>query len=199
MSRRLLVLLVAAALAAAGNAPVLTLARFGGVAGVGEVARVAGSSIWHVSRSPKLRVDVATGCPRSLRTDQDVVNTFPGPPLVPPNPTGGLICRYHGLPSAGALGRQTRLNAAEAKPLAQVVRKLDLKPPPELVSCPMDSRSFAVVGFSYHGRPDVGLWYWTSGCQSLDNGRIGAAEIANPSFYTGFEDAINKLSPPLAA
>jgi len=162
------------------------------------VATVAGTSVWHVSRSPKLRVDVADGCPPSVRGDQDVVSTFPGPPLVPPNPTGGLICRYRGLPSPGALGRHTRLDAVQARLLAQVVRKLDLKPPPELVSCPMDNRSFAVIGFSYRGRSDVGLWYWTSGCQSVDNGRIGAAEIANPSFYTGFEGTINKLSAPLA-
>jgi hypothetical protein len=163
------------------------------------VVRSANASVWHVSRSPKLRVKVAAGCPRRVPTDQDVVNTFPGPPLVPSSPTAGLVCRYYGSPRSGQLGRQTHLDAAQAGALVNVVRKLDLAPPATDAHCPMDNRAFAVVGFSYHGRADVGLWYSTSGCQTLDNGVIGAAEVGNPSFYVGFEATINKLSPPLPA
>jgi hypothetical protein len=162
----------------------------------GQQPKTADSAIWHVSRSPKLHVDVAASCPRSVSAYQDVANTFAGPPLVPANPYRGLICRYYGAPHTGSLGRQTRLDAAQAAGLANVVRKLDLKPP-VLAMCPMDNGAFALIGLSYHGRADVGLWYATSGCQTLDNGRIGAAEVANPSFYVGFEGAINKLSPSL--
>jgi len=158
-------------------------------------ARLGGSA-WHFSRSPKLRVDVAAGCPRTV-TARDVVNTFPGPPLVPAGPAAGLVCRYYGLPHLGQLGRQTRLGATQAGALAGVVRALDLKAPPVTEMCPLDIGSFAVIGFSYHGRPDVGLWYITSGCESVDNGVLGSTEVANPSFYVGFEGSINRLSPPL--
>lgn len=161
--------------------------------------RGSDSIIWHVSRSPKLRVSVAGGCPLTVTMQKDVVNTFAGPPLVPANPTAGLICRYHGLPHMGRFGRQTRLDATQAGLLANVVRKLSLKPPPPTAGCPMDNGSFAILGFSYRGRADVGLWYSTSGCQIVDNGVIGSAQVANPSFYVGFEGAINKLSAPLSS
>jgi hypothetical protein len=167
-------------------------------AAVPAVVRSANAGVWHVSRSPKLRVKVAAGCPRTVPTDQDVVNTFPGPPLVPASPTAGLVCRYYGSPRSGQLGRQTHLDAAQARLLVTVVRKLDLAPPVSGAHCPMDNRAFAVVGLSYHGRADVGLWYSTSGCQTLDNGVIGAAEVGNPGFYVGFEGVIDKLSAPLA-
>jgi hypothetical protein len=55
----------------------------------------------------------------------------------------------------------------------------------------------AVIGFSFPGRPDVGLWYDASGCQTLDNGRIGSFEGGNPSFYDGFLNVVDRLSPPL--
>lgn len=155
-----------------------------------------GRGTWFVPRTPKIKVDVAAGCPRSVTMAQDVVNTFRGPPLVPAGPSGGLICRYQGPPHRGRLGRQTRLAAAGAKRLAAKVRALDLKAPGPAL-CPDDIGSFAMIGFSYPARPDVGLWYWTSGCQILDNGRIGAGETANPSFYVGFLQEVNKLSPPL--
>ena len=152
--------------------------------------------IWHVSRSPKLRVDVAAGCPASVSAYQDVVNTFPGPPLVPPGPDAGLICRYVGPPGPRQLARQTRLDEAQAQVLAEAVRSLSLRPPAGVAMCPADFDTNALIGFSYLGRPDVGLWYHASGCQSLDNGRIGSFETANPSFYNGFLVTIDRFSPP---
>jgi len=166
----------------------------------------AGGGTWHVSRSPKLRVVVASGCPRSTRGYADVVNTFPGPPLVPAStPTAGIVCRYYGIPRQGSLGRATRLTPAQAASLARVIRELDLKKPSAVVmwskvaQCPLDTGAVALIGFSYPARPDAGLWYATSGCQTLDNGRIGSFEAANPSFYAGFETLVNKLSAPLAS
>jgi hypothetical protein len=96
------------------------------------------------------------------------------------------------------LARQTRLDQAQAGMLAAVVRKLDLQPPTGRVSCPIDFNVVTVIGLAYPGRPDVGLWYHASGCQTLDNGRIGSAETANPSFYQGFLSTINRLSPPVS-
>jgi len=153
------------------------------------------TSVWQVSRSPKMRVVVAAGCPATVAGYQDVVNTFAGPPLVPASPRAGLVCRYGGLPQPGMLRRQTRLGTTQAAALAKTIRALSLATPREMW-CPLADGTVAVIALVYRDRPDVDLWYNASGCQSLDNGRIGAFEGNNPSFYTGFEQTINQLSPP---
>ena len=165
---------------------------------VGSPAASAAAGVWNVSRSPKLRVEVATGCPESVGASQDVVNTFPGPPLVPAGPKAGLICRYGpstAKPGTPRLERQTRLDPAQAGLLATAVRRLSLAPPTGVTHCPADFGLVAVIGFSFPGRADVGLWYHASGCQTLDNGRIGSFEGGNPSFYNGFLNTIDRLSP----
>ncbi len=167
---------------------------------VGSAVASAKAGVWTVSRSPKLRVDVAAGCPPSLGRYQDVVNTFPGPPLVPPNPKTGIICRYGPSatkPGAARLERQTRLSSAQAAMLTSPVRRLSLAPPAGVTHCPADFGVVAVIGLSFSGRPDVGLWYQATGCQTLDNGRIGSFEGGNPSFSTGFLNTIDHLSPPV--
>lgn len=184
----------------AGLVAVITsIAALGAVPASPAVASTA-AGVWTVSRSPKLRVDVASGCPASLGAYQDVVNTFPGPPLVPPNPTAGIICRYGPPPNTtttARLQRRTRLGRVEAGTLSTVVRRLSLAPPAGISSCPADFGITALIGFSYPGRADVGLWYQASGCQTLDNGRIGSFEGANPSFYNAFLNTIDRLSPPI--
>lgn len=160
----------------------------------------AATPVWHVSRAPKLRVDVDAGCPASVAAYQDVFNTFPGPPLVPPGPKAGLICRYgpSTIKAAPArLERQTRLGEVQADLLDNAVRRLNLAPPTGAMSCPADFGIVAVIGFSFPGRADVGLWYNAGGCQTLDNGRIGSFEGGNPSFYNGFLTTVNRLSPPV--
>jgi hypothetical protein len=154
---------------------------------------------WRLSSEPKLRVDVATGCPTSLSGYQDVVNTYTGSKLVPGDPTGGLICRYYptgGAPSPtrGQLARQTRLDSAEANELATAIRGLDLRPPTGTHNCPNSVGSMVIIGLSYASGPDVGLAYKASGCKTLDNGRLGSFEGGNPSFYDTFEGVIEKLS-----
>ncbi len=160
----------------------------------------AAAPVWHVSRTPKLRVDVATGCPGSIAAFQDVVNTFAGPPLVPAHPKAGLICRYGpstASPGPAQLERQARLDQTQADLLAAVVRQLSLAPPTGVSHCPADFGLVAVIGLSFPGRTDVGLWYHASGCQTLDNGRIGSFEGGNSSFYNGFLSVVDRLSPPL--
>lgn len=166
------------------------------------VAPAAAAPLWHVSRAPKLAVDVAAGCPKSVRGYRDVVNTFPGPPLVPAGPVSGMICRYwpsYSPRRADALARQRHLGTADARKLARAVRELDLSAPTGALACPADFGTVALIGFSYPNRPDVGLWYDASGCQSVDNGRLGASEPGNPTFYVGFLGLVNRLSPPVAA
>jgi hypothetical protein len=152
---------------------------------------------WHLSRSPKLSLQFSAGCPASLVHYEDVVDTFPGPPLVSrAAPVNGLVCWYNGsnLPDPGSLGRQVRLSAQEAGVLATALRELNLRPPTGTFNCPASLGTVALIGFSYASRPDVALWYAASGCQTLDNGRLGSFGGANPSFG-GFEGAMDKLSP----
>jgi hypothetical protein len=166
-------------------------------------AGTSSTGTWFKPSSLKLSVSVAAGCPGSDVGYADVVNTFPGPLLVPADPSAGLVCRYGPGVSLGANGSgrellvsSTRLDNAQAQQLASVIRRIDLAAPSGTFSCPLDVGAAATVGFSYPDRVDVGLWYRTSGCQTLDNGRIGAFEGANPSFYDAFETVINRLSPP---
>lgn len=156
-----------------------------------------------IPRSPAMLVSVNAGCPATDVGYGDVVNMFPGPPLVPPDATGGLICRYGagthlGLNGAGTgtLASAQRLGEAQADELANAIRQVNLNAPSGSSDCPADVGLVTVIGFAYAGRADVGLWYKSSGCQTLDNGRIGAFEGGNPSFYNGFEGMIDHLSPP---
>jgi hypothetical protein len=183
----------------AGLVAVITFIAALGAVPAGPAAASTAAGVWTVSRWPKLRVDVASGCPASLGAYKDVVNTFPGPPLVPPNPTAGIICRYGPATNTTAtarLERRTQLGRVEAGTLSTVVRRLSLAPPTGISSCPADFGIVALIGFSYPGRADVGLWYQASGCQTLDNGRIGSFEGGNPSFYNAFLNIIDRLSPP---
>lgn len=178
----------------------------GGGAAAGILAtRGSSAGTWFRPGSPRLEVSVAGGCPGSVAGYADVVNTFPGPPLVPAGPTGGLICRYGpgvGLGPNGdghaLLVSGTRLDQGQAQELANVIRDLNLAAAVGVAACPADFGSVALLGFAYLGRDDVGLWYRTSGCQTLDNGRIGAFEDGNPSFYDAFASVIDRLSPPVA-
>ncbi len=154
---------------------------------------------WHLARSPKLSLHVSTGCPASLAHYEDVVDAFPGPPLVPQAaPASGLVCWYNGgtIPDPGSLGRQVRLSRPQGGVLATAVRKLSLRPPTGTFGCPPSVGTVALIGFSYASRPDVALWYSASGCQTLDNGRLGSFQGANPSFGE-FEEAMNKLAPEI--
>jgi hypothetical protein len=161
-----------------------------------------GTGTWFTRGHPQLRVRVAAGCPASVGGYADVVNTFAGPPLVPAGPSAGLICQYgqelgSGLPSSADLVLSTSLDRSQAQQLAAVIRRIDLAASSGTVSCPAEFvGAVTLIGVSYPGRADVGLWFATSGCQTLDNGRIGAWEEGNSSFYQGFETAIDRLSPP---
>jgi len=198
LPRRSLWAAVAVAVVAAAVGAALAVMATDGSAGTGS------TGTWFKPSSPKLNVSVAAGCPKSDTGYADVVNTFPGPPLVPADPSAGLICRYGpgmGLgpngSGRGLLVSSTRLGGTEAQQLATVIQRIDLAAPSGVFHCPIDFGAVAVIGFSYPGRVDVGLWYRTGGCQTLDNGRIGAFEGGNPSFYGGFESGIDRLSPPV--
>ena len=158
-----------------------------------------GQGSWFVPMSPKARVSGAAGCPTSDTAVADVVNTFVGTRLVPANPVKGLICQYgaragSGLPNSGLLVRSKVLDHDQATRLDDVIRRVDLARPSGVFHCPSDVGSVTIIGLSYPGRPDVGLWYEASGCRTLDNGRLGAFQGANPSFGD-FQSVIDGLLP----
>jgi hypothetical protein len=122
--------------------------------------------------------------------------------LVPSSPTAGLICRYAGSatsPPSAAVGpslyRQVRLTGAEAFKLAGVIAKVSTRVPKGTFSCPAGWDTASVIAFSYRGQSGADLWYYDSGCQTLDNGRIGAFQGGNPSFYLRFVPLIDRLAP----
>jgi hypothetical protein len=137
-------------------------------------------------RTPASRVAVASGCPRTIKGSRDVDNPVGerGPLLLPSlAPTAALVCAYG---TGGPLTGQRLLGIAQAQSLATVINRLDLKPDIGIHSCPEDADSIDILALSFRDRADVDLRWHASGCQSLDNGYIGAGETANPSFYNGF-------------
>lgn len=171
-------------------------------------ACAASSDPWHPSRGgPYIRVLANADCPTSLGLARDVRNfgDWRLSELVPESPTSGLICRYAASatspPSAvvhPALYRQVRLTAAQASGLAGAIGKISTKAPKGAFSCPAGWNTATVIAFSYRGRSDADLWYYDSGCQTLDNGKIGAFEGGNPSFYPHFVPLIDRLAPQTA-
>jgi hypothetical protein len=112
-----------------------------------------------------------------------------------------MVCVYgsrvgSGLPDSGRLIHTVLLTATDAASLVAAVRGLDLHKPTGEFHCPSDVGRATVIGLAYRGRADVGLWYAADGCQTLDNGRLGAFQGANPSFYNGFQPVVDRLAPP---
>lgn len=160
------------------------------------------AALWRLSNQPKLRVSVEAGCRKSITGYQDVVNTFSGSSFVPVNPDAGIVCWYKAAPNGSlsplTLARQTRLGSTQAQTLAEAARALNLHKPGDFAtSCQSYTGPawvVAVIGFSYPQRSDVGLWYSTSSCPTVDNGRYGAYYNGNPSFYNGFAPVLYRLS-----
>lgn len=186
-------------------APGATLLAALSVIAVGCPVAAQSSAIWQIHRpGPTVRVTTAGGCPTSLGSATDVRNRGPwqAKMLMPPSPSRGLICRYSAYlgaaqrSSTAARYRRVRLGRAAARHLARVIAGIDTRPPKGKFSCPAGFDSATIIAFSYGNRPDADLWYSDTACQTLDNGRIGAFEGANPSFYRDFTPLLNRLAPP---
>jgi hypothetical protein len=141
---------------------------------------------WFPARTPATSMKASPPCPMSVGKARDVSNRITsrtGLLAVRAEPTRGMICVYGGALNPATPVRQIVLNAAQASRLAMIVRKVSLQPPPiGAVNCPADTGSFAIIALAFNGSPDEDLWWTTSGCQTLDNGIVGAAETANNSF-----------------
>lgn len=140
---------------------------------------------WDTPRTPTISLTVADGCPTTVTRPRDVANTDPGDSTLLPAgsmPDAALICAYSGPLNPSDEHLAKTLNADEAQRIADALLHVSLARPRGTVSCPDDSGAFAILAFSYPHHPDVSLWWNTTGCQSIDNGRIGASQIASPSF-----------------
>jgi hypothetical protein len=151
---------------------------------------------------PTVHVLVSSGCSATLEGVKDVVNSYAGDDLVPPDPVSGMICRYRaGLPEPDVTGAprslyvSVALDADVATHLATVIDAISTLAPQGTTSCPADFESASIIAFAYASRADVDLWFSDSGCDTLDNGRIGAFEEGNPSFYSSFLTLVNQLAP----
>ncbi|MCU1530428.1 MAG: hypothetical protein JWP75_4191 [Frondihabitans sp.] len=77
--------------------------------------------------------------------------------------------------------------------MATALVKVDLTAPSGTVNCPSDSGSFAIIALSYPGARSVDVFWATTGCQVLDNGRLGSWYVTNPSFWA-FRTAFDKVA-----
>jgi hypothetical protein len=149
------------------------------------LAGCADDGSWDAPRTPTISVAVADGCPPAVAKARDVANADPGDSSLLPagiSPDAGLVCAYSGPLNPSSNHLALTLDASKAGHIVDVLRRLSLKQPIGSVNCPADTGAFAILAFSYPHHPDVNLWWNTTGCQSIDNGRIGASQIGSPSF-----------------
>jgi hypothetical protein len=148
------------------------------------------------ARTPALRVLAKSGCPKSLAGYHDVTNmkNAHGATLLPSSrPTGVLLCGYGSEFDGGKFKGSRTFTAAQATSLASVINRIHLGSDTGMHSCPPDVPGVTVFAFTYPNEPDVNLWWYNGGCQSLDNGfRIGS-ETGNRTFYEGFMGAMQRL------
>lgn len=133
----------------------------------------------------------AAGCTASFGEIQDVTASPPhGDRLLEahPLPQHALVCEYtsrfgRGVGPNHTLAKQLDVSERGAARLATAVARIDVGIPAGTTSCSDDTGSVTVIVFSYPKRPATDLWWHSSGCQSIDDGTVGAAEVANESFF----------------
>jgi hypothetical protein len=159
---------------------------------------------WYQPKHPQMQVS-GTTCARSLGEFQDVNapgrRALFGSHLVPVGlrAVGAVLCRY--APSAGhgpehrTLVAHATIGAADARKLERAARAVDLRKPSGTASCPEADGTVVVIGFRTADHAAVGLWWDASGCQTIDNGVVGASQIGNASF-SRFQDVAAGVAGP---
>lgn len=156
------------------------------------------SGAWFTPSKPTISISASGSCPRSLGHARDVRDRSEGASALLPSrsaPAAALVCSY----KDRTLSKQTRLAAADARELASVVDGIALAAPKGSFNCPAAFDSATVLAFRIGSTDDVDLWWSDSGCQTLDNGRLGAFEGGNPSFYDDFEQTYSRVVGDAAA
>jgi hypothetical protein len=124
---------------------------------------------------PRLRVEIATGCPATDGPAIGVTNAaaqdrdLDAHLLPAAKPNSGLVCVYN---QARTLTSHQLLDAAGAQRTAGPWQRLSLSHIDNTVTkCPADIGTVTIYVFGYPTRPDVDLWDFTSGCSSIANGQ----------------------------
>jgi hypothetical protein len=176
------------ALVAAAVVPTVVLAGQGGH---------AADSAW----GHRLRVTIARGCPASIAGYRDVRNpagALTGGHFVPPHPSEALICRFSPIDGAqgpgvshGKLYEHSHAGSSPARRLAADLNRMPQRTGD--TACPADIGSYDVLVFGYAGRPDVDIWYASSGCPTLSNGETSTGDFS--SAFADFDRTLNRLAP----
>ncbi len=98
-------------------------------------------------------------------------------PLVPPGPSGAVICRY---PPVSTHPRRPKVATVSGSSLARLVRSLDaLRPMPRgLFACPLDDGSMYLLRFDYPNGGRLSVVVHLSGCRFATNGRRNVSVTA---------------------
>ncbi|WP_345638654.1 hypothetical protein [Rugosimonospora acidiphila] len=128
---------------------------------------------------PPAAADATIGCPD---TDPQTTPNEPNQDLttlVPGQPAGAIVCRYHGQDDAPSLPRSlansATIDADRAAALAAAFNS-GQPGPSDLINCPRDDDSTIRVYYSYQDGRTVVLTGRRTGCQLISNGTTGRFE-----------------------
>lgn len=155
---------------------------------------------WLVTtRSPALNVPPEGPCPSTIRGFYDVTNAEHSleQHLLPQGALFGIICRYGSAKGQGRfeLERTALVNGRTALAFEAAVERIATTKPRAVEFCPEQLPSATILAFGYGDGDDVDLWYSDSGCETLDNGFLEAAEVSNPAFSDRFVPLLNEIAP----
>ncbi len=142
------------------------------------------------------------GCPAALGAARGVVGTASDPTSLLTDParvTSAVVCEYASAigPSRtrGRLRREDDLAQPDARRLAEALHAVRVVRSTGSVACPEDRGTAAVLAFRRAApAADTDVWWWTSGCQTLDDGAERTDQVGNPSFGR-FQQRFARLVP----
>jgi len=113
--------------------------------------------------------------------------------------TSAVVCEYASAigPSRtrGRLRREDDLAQPDARRLAEALHAVRVVRSTGSVACPEDRGTAAVLAFRRAApASDSDAWWWTSGCQTLDDGAERTDQVGNPSFGR-FQQRFARLVP----
>ena len=113
-------------------------------------------------------------CPVSVAGVKPTNNPTGFSALVPPRPTGLILCRYTGLNDQPPMTLARTVRIKQRSRMRDLGRKLDALPAPPAgtYSCPNDDGSAIAARFSYKNDSPVTVVVHLGGCGAVTNGRV---------------------------
>jgi hypothetical protein len=149
------------------------------------------------SEGPRLIVTTASGCPALMHGQLISQNPHSSTELAPPDPDGGLVCRFSGLNTEHdhRLHRlaTARITAGQGSHLAVLLSQL----PAGLrgaQSCPADDGTADIVVLDYRHQASAMIQVGLSGCDIVTNGWFG--RIVDPGLKAALKTLVG-APPPL--